>query len=365
MKNNRLLLLWGSLLLVIILASLTFLGCSSPATSAPAAPKTSAAPPAASAPAPAPASSAAAPALGTSAPAPAPSSAAAPAANAITLKFAPASLQPSPMLGQTLTISTQAKLLESRANGKIKIDLYWSEALAKATDLTSAVNSGLVDIALLRPYGEPGKLPLSTIGEMPGISDDLWALSWAYWDLIRQDPLASELAKYKARPIWTLFTQQVQLISKAPIRTLADLKGKKVAAGGIAADELKSLGAVPLSMSPIEQGQGLLAGTIDAIAAPIDAMYAFKFYESGKYVTNLALGPRIQPIVINQDTWNKLPADVQKTFTDAVPDLINLSYSTIMKDTNDAVLKELTNSKVEIINFNAADTAEVQKVRAA
>ena len=337
MEMKKVNILAGSLGLIIILIALTFLGsCSSSPPAASTSPKATAA-----------------------------ASTSAAAINPIVLKYAPASLQPSPILGQTLTVTEQLKLLEARANGKIKMDIYWSETLAKATDLTSAISSGLTDMTHLRPYGEPGKLPLSTIGEMPGISDDLWALSWAYWDLIRQEPLSTELAKYKARPIWILFTQQVQIISKAPIRTLGDLKGKKVAAGGIAAEELKSLGSVPLSMAPIEQSQGLLQGTIDAIAAPIDAMYSFKFYESGKYVTNFALGPRIQPVVINQDTWNKLPADVQKTFTDSVPDMINLAYTTIIKDTNEAVLKELANSKVEIIELSAADKAEVQKIRAA
>jgi TRAP-type transport system periplasmic protein len=371
MKNDRLLLLWGSLLLVIILTSLTFLGCSSPTTSTPAAPKTSA-PAAPATSAPAPATSAPATVSSTSAaasPAPKPPAstpaASAPAANVITLKYAPSTLQPSPMLGQTLTISTQAKLVETRTSGKIKVDVYWSETLAKASDLSSAINSGLADMTHLRPYGEPGKLPLSTVGEMPGISNDQWALLWAYWDLIRQEPLSTELAKFKARPVWTLLTQEVQLISKSPIRTLADLKGKKVAAGGIAAEELKSLGAVTLSMSPVEQSQGLLQGTIDGIVAPIDAMYAFKFYESGKYVTNMALGPRLQPVVINQDAWNKLPADVQKVFNDISTDCINLSYTTIIKDTNEAVLKEFANNKVEVIELSATDKAEIRKIQSA
>lgn len=284
----------------------------------------------------------------------------------VVVKVAPSTLPPPPAFGQTLVIDSQLKLIGTVTKGQVKPEIYWSQTLAKATDLTTAVQTGLADMALIRPYGEPGKLPLSSIGEMPGISTDLWALLWAYWDLVNQDPIkSSEMAKFKMRPIWTIFTQEVIIISKGPIRTLADIKGKKTSAGGIAAEILKSLGAVPLAMSPTEQYEGLLRGTIDAIAAPPDAMQVFKFYDAGKYITNLPLGPRLQPFVINQDTWNKLSADTQKGITDALPDLINLSYKKIFEDTNGPVFKEMKAAGVQIIDLPAGDLAEVEKIRAA
>ena len=282
------------------------------------------------------------------------------------MKVAPSTVPPPPALGQTLVLDNQLKNIATLTKGRIKPEIYWSQTLAKATDMTSAVQTGLADMALIRPYGEPGKLPLSSIGEMPGVSTDMWSLLWAYWDLVNQEPIkTSEMAKYKMRPIWTVFTQEVILITKGPVRTLADVKGKKIAAGGIAAEILKSLGAVPLAMSPTEQYEGLLRGTIDGIAAPPDAMQVFKFYEAGKYITNLYLGPRMQPFVINQDAWDKLPADLQKIITNALPDQINISYKGMFEDTNGPVYKEMAAAGVETIKLSAADLAEVEKIRAA
>jgi TRAP-type C4-dicarboxylate transport system substrate-binding protein len=148
------------------------------------------------------------------------------------LKVAPSTVPPPPALGQTLVLDNQLKNIETLTKGRIKPEIYWSQTLVKATDMTTGIQSGLADMALIRPYGEPGKLPLSSIGEMPGISTDLWSLLWAYWDLVNQEPIkTSEMAKYKMHPIWTVFTQEVILISKTPIRSLADVKGKKIAAG--------------------------------------------------------------------------------------------------------------------------------------
>jgi TRAP-type transport system periplasmic protein len=279
------------------------------------------------------------------------------------LKYAPSTLAASPVIGQTLVVMDQSKLLETRTNGQIKIDIYWSQTLAKATELSAGVASGLIDMTHLRPYGEPGKLPLSCVGEMPGVSSDLWALQYAYFDLVRQEPIASELAKFKCKPVYGLMTQEINIISRVPIRSLADLKGKKIASGGIAGEELKQLGATTLAMSPVEQGEGLLRGTIDGISAPIDAMYSFKFHEAGKYLTIMNLGPRIQPIVINQDTWNKLPANVQKVFNDSAHDLIDIAYVDIIKNSNDVIWKEFENTKVEIIMLNAADLATIKQIQ--
>jgi len=281
------------------------------------------------------------------------------------VKVAPSTLPPPPALGQTLVIDNQLKLIGTNTKGQVKPEIYWSQTLAKATDLTSAMQSGLADMALIRPYGEPGKLPLSAVGEMPGISNDMWALLWAYWDLINQEPiLSSEMTKYKMKPIWTIYTQEINIISKDPIRTVADLKGKKVAAGGIAAEILTSLGAVPLSMSPTEQYEGLQRGTADAIAAPIDAMQVFKFFDAGKYVTYLPLGPRLQPFVINTDVWSKLPSSSQKAINNSLSDLINLSYKNMVEDTNGQVLQQMKAAGVQFIDLSASDMAAIQKIRA-
>jgi TRAP-type C4-dicarboxylate transport system substrate-binding protein len=155
-----------------------------------------------------------------------------------------------------------------------------------------------------------------------------------------------------------------QLIANKPIRSMADLQGKKVAASGVAATIYKLLGAVPLAMSPTEQYEGLSRGTIDAISAPQDAIQAFKFYEVGKYFSTINTVPRIHPVVFNQGFWDSLSPDIQKVLIDAVPDLLKSAYESLYVTTADVAWKAITDpaQKVEIINWSAADTAQVNKV---
>jgi TRAP-type transport system periplasmic protein len=268
-------------------------------------------------------------------------------------------------MGLTLTATEFARILETRSNNKVKFEIYFSETLAKGTELVSAVQNNIANMAFLRSFAEPGKIPLATISELPGISSDMWALLSAYTDLMNQDPLAAELAKYNMKPISSVMIMEQQLIARVPIRSMADLQGKKVASSGIAADVLKGLGAVAVNVAPPEQYEALLRGTVDAICAPQDAIQAFKFYEAGKYfIANVAISPRVHPVVMNTDAWKSLPPDVQKAFTDAVPDLLKSAYETITIQTGGAAMKAMLDNKVEMINFNDADLAKVQKARA-
>jgi TRAP-type transport system periplasmic protein len=322
-----------------------------------------------SSPSPTPTPSAKPPAPATSA-APAPATSAAPkpstAAGApIIIRLAPATSPPPPAMGLTLSATELARILETKSNNKVKFEIYFSETLAKGTELVSAVQNNIANMAFLRSFGEPGKIPLATISELPGITSDMWAMLSAYTDLMNQEPLLGELSKYNMKPITSVMIMEQQLICRVPIRSMADLQGKKIAGSGVAADVIKGLGATAVNVAPPEQYEALLRGTVDAICAPQDAIQAFKFYEAGKFfIANVAIAPRVHPVVMNGDTWKSLPPDVQKAFVDAVPELIKSAYETITIQTGGAAMKAMQDAKVEMINFNDADLAKVQQARA-
>lgn len=280
---------------------------------------------------------------------------------AITIRLAPTTTGPPPGLGITLIATEMAKILEERTQGQVKFEIYWSETLAKGTELVNAVQTNIANMAYLRTFAEPGKLPLATVGELPGVGSDTWALNRAYADLIVQDPIKSEFAKYNIKGFSSFTILEQQIIANMPIRSLAELKGKKIAASGVAATIYQRLEAVPVAMSPTEQYEGLSRGTIDAISVPLDAIQNFKFYEAGKYFINIKTVPRVHPIVFNQNFWDSLPQDVQQSMTDAVPDLIT-SAEESNATTAGVAWEEMKDAGVEVIEWSAEDVAQVNKV---
>jgi TRAP-type transport system periplasmic protein len=282
----------------------------------------------------------------------------------IVLRLAPGGSNPPPAGGLTTAVNEFANIIQKRTNGRVKVEIYWTQTLVSENNIVTALQNGTADIGQISSHKETGKVPLSMVGQLPGIGTDLWARISAFYELGNQDPEKSELAKYNIKTISSIGMTDQMIISKNPIRSLSDLKGKKVAAAGIAAEEITALGAVPVTMSPPDQYTGMDKGTIDAISTPIAAIYDFKFYEVSKYLTYLPCGPRVYIIGMNQDKWNSLPADLQKIFSDSVPDFVTAATDAYI-NTNKESLKVLQDKKFEFINLSDSDMATVAQIQAA
>jgi TRAP-type C4-dicarboxylate transport system substrate-binding protein len=282
----------------------------------------------------------------------------------IVLRLAPATANPPPASGHTQVWVDVIKLLQDRTGGKVIIQPYWSQSLVPSNQTVTALQNGVADIGTISPHQEPGKVPLALVGQLPGIGTDLWARARAYWDLCNQDPEKSELSKYNIKPITTLIITEQYIISRIPLRSLADIKGKKISASGISAELISTLGAVPVAMAPPDQYSGLEKGTIDGIVVPTGGVWDFKFFEVGKYFTYLSCGSRIYPVGMNQDVWNKLPVDVQKVFNDSVPDLISIAYTDFVNTADNVALQAMKDVKVEFINLSEADNKAVAAAQA-
>jgi TRAP-type transport system periplasmic protein len=285
---------------------------------------------------------------------------------AIVLSMAPINSGPPPAQGLTSVFTRWVDLIQTRSKGRVQIDIYWAQALSPVNQIVNATSTGIADIGAIAPAQEPGKLPLSMVAQLPGYGPDFKSQSLAFWELMNKEPLLSEYAKYNLLPLSVDFVPDYHLISTKPINTVADLKGKKIAAAGFIAQTLSSLGAVPVAMSPGEQYEGMQKGTIDGDAAPYSAINDFKFYEVAKYIENFNFGGRIQPILINKNSWNKLPADIQKIFIDSVPDIIQFNVEETMGKGEllfPLTQKLIDDNKLQMINVSAADTAAVVKVQ--
>lgn len=280
----------------------------------------------------------------------------------IVLRMSPSTTGPPPARGMTVVYADLMKELEKRTNGRIKIDIYWGQSLAKARDLVTATSTGICDISKVSPHFEPGKLPLSNVA-YHGVGSHVFPRAMAFWDLLKKEPLSSEYSQYGLIPIGIAFVTDTSLLSKEPMRSIADIKGKKISSFGMAGETINMLGGVPIMMSPPEQYDGLKKGIIDGLTAPCSAINDFKFYEGGKYYFTLPLAGEVCPIVIRKKAWEKLPADIQKIITDSAYDLIKMAY----KELADEDLLAVTNLKennVEFIEPSSADMATLRKSQA-
>lgn len=272
-----------------------------------------------------------------------------------------------PPSGSSLFFANFCKLVTTRTNGVVRVDPYWSQALSPANAVVTNTGTGVADIGGCAQDKEAGKLPLSMVAMQPGFGTDWWAMSKAWWDMMNQEPVLGELAKYNLIPLGVNFVPDYYLISTTPLRTVADLKGKKIASVGIQAQTLSALGAIPIAMSPTEQYEGMQKRTIDGNVAGFSPIADFKFYEAAKYITRFPFGGKMQLTFVNKDSWNKLPADIQAIFRNMVPEEIDININAFYRQgqplfpMSDAVIKA---NGLEVITPGADDIAALQKIQA-
>jgi TRAP-type transport system periplasmic protein len=358
MNASKLLAMVGTLSLLLVLVSLSFLtGCSgsasttAPASKAPPPPATTAAPPASQ------------PTTQTSVASKPTTQPASPAAKSIELSVAPGGSGAPPSMGMTLQMVNIANLIKDRTKGQVTLKNYWGQALVKQQDVVTGLQTDICDVGVISSHTEPGKVPLALVGQQPGVGTDMWARSMAFSDICAKDPEMTELSKLNIRNLTVVMTTEQYIISRVPIRSLADLKGKRLATAGMQAQILQALGGVGVALSPGEQVDGLAKGTIDAIICPTSAVNDFKFYESGKYFVRIPFGYRTYPVGINLDVWKKLSPDIQKILTDASPDMIKSALDDYLQGDNIAI-KAMQDNKIEFIDLSAADLATVATVHA-
>ena len=203
--------------------------------------------------------------------------------------------------------------VEERTKGKVLIQTYPGGTLLKAKGMMDGVIAGTADIGCLCMAYQPGRFPITNAISLPLGLPNSRVASLVLWELYKKYTPRS-FAKVKVLTMFT--TAPSNIMSKIPIRTLEDIKGVPLRASGGAAQILKAWGANRVGMPMPETPEALQKGVVKGLFSSLEVLKDFKFAELCKYVTitNTAVYPFA--VVMNMDSWNRLPKDVQKVMED-------------------------------------------------
>jgi len=210
------------------------------------------------------------------------------------------------------------KELEKRSGGRIDVENYFSAVLGNEREMMDQVATGLIQGTRGGFFTDVN--PKFSILQLPFLV--------ANWDeaicLVRSDwmkGVQAEGSKGKYHVPATGISQgfRAHTNNVRPLKVPADLKGLKmrVPQQEVYIETSKALGASPQAMPFSEAYQAFKTGVIDGQDNPPANIAAYKVEEVQKYmsITNYSTGP--DPLMINKAWYDKLPADLQKTF-DAV-----------------------------------------------
>ncbi|GHU06843.1 sialic acid-binding periplasmic protein SiaP [Betaproteobacteria bacterium] len=205
--------------------------------------------------------------------------------------------------------------IKKASSGRVDITLYAGGTIASAVEALDAVKSGSADVGWIFTSFFPGQFPITEAVMLPliGVKTPQQAAA-ALWDLYEEsEALRNELNRdYKALLVYTNPINRIAT-SKKPVATVADLKGLKFRApAGTATDMITAWGGVPILMGPGDMYSALDKGVLDGFVFEYSGVKSFKLYEVAKYYTSIDFFASPFLILINKNTWNSLPANLQE-----------------------------------------------------
>ncbi|MGP4082694.1 TRAP transporter substrate-binding protein [Pseudalkalibacillus sp. R45] len=217
--------------------------------------------------------------------------------------FAPANTFPA------VQMEEWKKRLEERTDGKVEVELFHGGSLLEANNMYDGIESGTADIGLTSTSYEPGRFPLLAISDMPSGYNSATSASKVVHDLVKEYP-PEALENFKI--ITTFATEPAYIQSKQPITSLDDLKGQQLRIAGALTPIMEELGAAPVGMSQAEVPEALQTGIVNGYVSSREILKDAKLAEMVNYTTDYPLALNTFIAVMNKDTWESLPQDVQQ-----------------------------------------------------
>ena len=120
----------------------------------------------------------------------------------------------------------------------------------------------------------------------------------------------------KVRVLWMHSSGVTILMTKKPISRLEDLKGVIIRAPGRIGKTIKALGGTPAPTTMSEVYDALSKGVIQGVYTGVMGLKDWRFAEVVDHTTLAWQVGSVFPfyVVMNKDSWKKLPADIQEIF---------------------------------------------------
>ena len=213
--------------------------------------------------------------------------------------------------------------IEKRTNGAVKVQVLFSGEGVGTSGLLGAAKSGLITMAAPFQSMHAGELPSGVIEiGLPGGTDDAAELHKLFHEEGFGDVMKKAYGSQGLVWLEPYIQPAVYIITKKPIKSVADFQGLKIRAPGAYGKFLRNLGASPVSLAWSEIYTSLATGVIDgSIGSNMIDHRDGNHVEVAKYMYKLPLaGAQVLPIVVNRSAWNKLSDDLKKAVYEATVD---------------------------------------------
>lgn len=258
-----------------------------------------------------------------------------------------------------------AARVKELSGGRLLIDSLPGGSIVAASESLDAVNAGVLDAQNGGPAYNTGKdAAFALIGDLAGgWESPQQAQDWM--DKGGGRELVRELyRKYNAHFVRGIWYGRESLVSKKPLRSLADFKGLKMRAPtGMGQDIFRLLGAAPVNLPGSEVYTALERGVVDAADwGTLSMNQDLGYHKLAKYPSYPGFHSMpMSDLAINLKKWNALPDDLKKVVEQAA-DEFNRDMVAKNGEADEAVAKAAKQNGVEPIDLAAADRRRFREI---
>ena len=202
-------------------------------------------------------------------------------------------------------------MVTERTGGRIRWEHYVDALLHGALDGFKAVAAGVTDYTHAYATYQPGSFHLTHGLQLPFLFPNPSVAALVSEELY-PEYLKTEYERMVGYLAHCDSTSAYDIISKTPIRSPSDIRGLKVrATGGLTAEIIRQVGAVPVVMAAAETYTAFQRGILDAVALGGPDMAAYRLHETGNYFTRVGLTHTVLQYCLSPRTFDGLPDDLR------------------------------------------------------
>ncbi len=247
-----------------------------------------------------------------------------PVANAKTVKLivaapAPAVVTFVAMTKKKFIPEVNKRLAATGKDFKIKWIGAYAQAVAKAFETFEAVEENIAQVGLIVKNFEESKLPLEQYAAMVPFSgetvDDIISIDA---NIRKKVPNMNDgYTKHGQTFLISGVSPMYDLFTTFPVKSIDDLKGRKIGVSGVLGQFFRGTGATTVSSAMVESYTSIRSGVYDGYPISIGLAFPFKTYEAAKIYTQVSFGVATgTAITVNNGVWASFPRYVKDIFRD-------------------------------------------------
>ena len=248
------------------------------------------------------------------------------------------------------------QLVAQKAPGELKIQYIGGPEAVKTPDQVQALQRGMVDLVFTTTAYYVSVLPEVDAYKLSNFTpaEERTGGALAYMNGIHEKKIGVHLLARLG------LDTKFHLYLKKPIKT-ADLKGLNIRVSPMYLQAIKGLGGNPVVIPPTEVYAALERNVVDGYCWPSVGIRDWGWHKQTKYVVDPGFYTVPNPLLVNLNTWNKLPQKLKDLLTEAAREAekkVTAAFDELEKQERPLLIKE----GLQVIALPAAEKEKFLQV---